>query len=274
VFDSKLALLLLIWFLPFSPVQAQMTLLDKKFESQVEDKEKTLAICKKQYESAAYLFVRPKKEGFEGSLNAIGVASGLEDDFDGFRFIATPKGVQAISPSVVQQPSGKWKCERGSIDAPMLLGKEYIKNLPLLRLDCPPIPLSYRRWGHSCASGPVTYRSQKRMIKEERCRTSLDCLVFYGQDGGGKASRTVTGVSLKSIQSLFPYDERVLFFYAKTTGENIYEVRIGPDDLDCAAYYSRNGQQEAYEWKGENKSRMREVYVSCLQSKAVKLFKG
>lgn len=258
-----------------------MTLLDKKFESQVEDKEKTLAICKKQYESAAYLFVRPKKEGFEGALNAFGVAAGLEDDFDGFRFIATPKGVQAVSPSVVQQPSGKWKCARGSIDAPMLLGKEYIKKLPLLRLDCPPIPLSYRRWGHSCASGPVTYRSQKRMIKEERCRTGLDCLVFYGQDEGGKASRTVIGVSLKSVETLFPYEERVLFAFRSRSGDDMYQVRIGSDDLRCIASHHQSGlpiykmiHEEAYEWKRKNKSHMRKEYVSCLQSRVIELFNG
>lgn len=251
-------------------MQAQVPLLDEKFKGQEEDKEKTLAICKKQYESAAYLFVRPKKSG----LNAIAVAAGLEDDFDGFRFIATPKGVQAVSPLVIQQPSGKWKCERGSIDTPMLPGKEYVKNLPLLRLDClrdPMSPLPYRRWGHSCASGSAVYRSQKRMIKKENCRANLDCLVFYGQDEGGKTSRSVIGVSLKSIQSLFPYDERVLFFYAKTTGDNMYEVRIGSDDLNCVAYYSRNGQEEAHEWRARNKSRMREAYVLCLQSKVVEL---
>lgn len=231
----------LAWGVACFSVHAQELLLDKKFKGQEDDKGKTLAICENQYQSAAYLFVRPKKEGSE----ALGVASGLEDDIDGFRFIATPKGVQAVRPSVVQQPSGKWKCERGSISAPMLLGKEYIKNLPLLRLDClrdPFSPSFYRQRSHSCSSKSVVYRTQKRMIKIEQCLTSLDCLVFYRQDEEGKASRAVIGVSLKSIQALFPYQEKISSYYT------MYTVRIGSDDLDCPAYHPENGQQEAYEW--------------------------
>ena len=264
---QRLALFSLAWIVSFCPAQAQIEPLDQKFKNQQSDREKTLEICKKQYAGAAYLYSREKSD--KGVLAPSPVFS-HEIDTDGFRFMVTSRGVQGISPSVVQQSSGKWKCERGSIESPMVLGKEYSKTRPLyMQTSSPP---GCRPFVRPCSKKLIGYETSRRMVKDEECGNGLRCLVLYRNIDSGKTSRHIIGVSLKSIQALFPYDERVLFFYAKTSGDDMHEVRIGPDGLKCSAYYSRHGREESHEWKAKNRARMRDRYVSCLQSKALELF--
>jgi len=68
------------------------------------NRERVLAICKKQHEAAKYWSI---------------------DEDNNLRYMITPQGVQGILPDVVQQSSGKYKCQRGDMDKPIPVGKTY-----------------------------------------------------------------------------------------------------------------------------------------------------
>ncbi len=117
-----------------APLQIRAQNLDRKFAEQGLDKERTHEICSKQHDNAHYFSVHKEVEpkSFSSALSALAPS----DEFGEFRdvdmrFIKTPKGVQGIFSSVEQQSSGKWKCKRGPIEAPIALGKEYKTSTPI-----------------------------------------------------------------------------------------------------------------------------------------------
>lgn len=290
MFCQRLALLSLAWIVSFCPAQAQIEPLDQKFKNQQSDRGKTLEICRKQYAGAAYLYSREKSD--KGPL-APSPLFGDEIDTDGFRFMVTSRGVQGISPSVVQQPSGKWKCERGSIESPMVLGKEYSKTRPLYTqtssppgcrplVILPPYPgrslVSFDPFARPCSKRLAGYETSRRMIKDEECRNGLRCLVLYRNTNGGKASRDVIGVSVGSLERLFPYSEDPILVDTRLNGEGgYYDIRLGPASLDCRSYLGHSlGVDETgvYDWKNKKNTKLsfREWYLSCLQREVVRLF--
>jgi hypothetical protein len=207
--------------------------------------------------------------------------------------MVTSRGVQGISPSVIQQSSGKWKCERGSIESPMVLGKEYSKTRPLYTqtssppgcrplVILPPYPgrslVPFDPFARPCSKRLTGYETSRRMIKDEDCRNSLRCLVIYRNTNGGKTSRDIIGVSVGSLERLFPYSENPLLVDTRLYGEGVYDIRLGPVSLDCRSSYLgrslRADEVGEYDWKNNNtaKSFFREIYLSCLQLKAVQLF--
>lgn len=296
MFRQRLALLSLVWIASFCPAQAQIEPLDQKFKNQQTDREKTLEMCKKQYAGAAYLYSREKSD--KGAL-APSPVFGDGVDTDGFRFMVTSRGVQGISPSVVQQSSGKWKCERGSIESPMALGKEYSKTRPLYTqtssppgcrpfVILPPYPgrplVPFDPFARPCSKRLTGYETSRRMVKDEECRNGLRCLVLYRNTNGGKTSRDVIGVSVGSLERLFPYSEDPILVDTLVDARlnawgGYYDIRLGPASLDCRSYLGRSlGVDETgvYDWKNKKntKSSFRERYLSCLQYKMIQLFES
>lgn len=101
---------------------------EQEFRKQESDKAVTQKICTSQYENAQYESVTTKKRFDDSLLQLASVA----DNFRDLRFAITTKDIQGISGSPAeQQPSGKWKCVRGSMEVPMRLGKEYRESIPV-----------------------------------------------------------------------------------------------------------------------------------------------
>lgn len=249
-------------------VDAQSQALDQKFLLQDGDRNNTQSICNRQYDAAQYWPTRASDKSFLSSLDRL--VSGIHDDFNDFddiRFIATPKGVQGITPSIEQQSSGKWKCKRGSLEAPMFLGKEYRVSTPVYAtlpakcyegLGSAFTPLPSRRYMHApeCTSRIVGYRTRRRLLKEEGCKKGGKCLVLYKDSIEGKASRQVIAVSAESLRSIFPYSEREEYiFTGRALGGELW-THLGPASLHCK---TTSGDAEV----------RRGLYESCLRSRAI-----
>lgn len=236
-----LQILLLIDFV--APLLIHAQALDRKFAEQDLDKERTYEICSKQYDGPHYFSVH--KTALDPSYDEF-----VEfNDISGIRFIKTTKGVQSIFSSVEQQSSGKWKCKRGPIEDPMAIGKEYKTSTPIYKFTPPDCWLHSRlllrhslsllrpSWERPCTSKIVGYQTKRRMLKEEKCTKGGTCLVLYKQSAEGKTARRVIGVSVASLEKIFPYSKRRVYAYTSSTdGEIIYEILLGPDDLNCSTF--------------------------------------
>lgn len=237
-------------------LQANAQSPDKEFAKQTNDKEGILRICQSQYENANYLSITTKDESFDNSLARL---AGETEDFEDFRFVSTSKGTQAISPLLIEElPTGKWKCARGSIEAPMRLGREYRVSAPI-----------YGKWPQSCrqslfsavgipcnSSRIVGHATRRLLLKEEQCKQGGTCLVLYKISITGKASRQVIAVSMNSLQNIFPYDERK-YQPLLGLGESSEKIFLGPPALECYTYPGLG--DAAY---------LKRRYISCLGEKA------
>lgn len=259
-------ILLLIGFFAPLPIHAQA--LDRKFAEQDIDKERTYEICSKQYDSAHYFSVHKETEpkSFSSALSALDPS----DEFGEFRdidmrFIKTPNGVQGVLRSAEQQSSGKWKCKRGPIETPMAINKEYKTSTPIYKYTPPGCWLHspFRpSWDRSCTSKLVGYQTKIRMLKEEKCTKGGTCLVLYKQSAEGKMARRVIGVSVASMERIFPYSERKVYSYTSSTdGEVVYKIFLGPDDLKCRTFSGIG--DEAF---------LRREYKMCLDIKSTQWF--
>jgi len=76
--------------------------LDQQLRQQQTEKERVLAICKKQYELAEYI-----SDAKKGKL----------------RFMVSQGKIQGILPEAVRQQTGRYKCDRGKYEKPILLGR-------------------------------------------------------------------------------------------------------------------------------------------------------
>ena len=76
--------------------------LDQQLRQQQAEKEKILAICKKQYELAEYISDTKKGK---------------------IKFTVSQGKIQGILPKVVRQQTGRHKCDRGKYEKPILLGR-------------------------------------------------------------------------------------------------------------------------------------------------------
>jgi len=74
------------------------------FQAQQDDRVRVQAICEAQYRNAQF---HPL------------------DDYKTYRYMVSKRGVQAISPEVIQQSSGTFKCDRGEFEAPLALNEQY-----------------------------------------------------------------------------------------------------------------------------------------------------
>jgi len=76
--------------------------LDQQLRQQQTEKERILAICKKQYELAEYISVAKKGK---------------------IKFMVSQGKIQGILPEAVRQQTGRYKCDRGKYEKPILLGR-------------------------------------------------------------------------------------------------------------------------------------------------------
>jgi len=208
---------------------------DLKYQEQEKDRIQTSQFCWIQYRNANYFSLQANSESSSSSLFSGG--SGI----DGYRFIATAKGIQGVNGNIIQQSSGKWKCDRGIIEKPMTIGKEYVELRPIYQWPsgCSPfanpyslIPL-FHLSGCSAAPKLIGHRKKSSMLKEEiHDLSGRVFLVLYDKDEAGKVSRRILGISFASMQRLFPYSEQMT-----RVGDSalVREVRLGPAALDCSA---------------------------------------
>jgi len=180
------------------PVHGQP--LDVQHRQQEIEKNRVLSICFNQFKNAAY--GRPP-------LN-LAFASVEEDDFvteqTEWRFISTPKGVQGIAADVEQQANGSWKCKRGLIEKPMILGKKYTESVPLHapKPGCRPVR-SGLGWGLRLSdecfvkAKIIGYSYKYSTLKEEACDIPEYglCLYLYRKTDQGKVSRELIGVRVR-----------------------------------------------------------------------------
>ena len=94
----RFGLLLLALFATAASAQG----LDQQLRQQQAEKEKILAICKKQYELAEYI-----SDAKQGKI----------------KFMVSQGKIQGILPEVVRQQTGRYKCDRGKYEKPILLGR-------------------------------------------------------------------------------------------------------------------------------------------------------
>ena len=245
--------LLGLWITHACHAEAQP--IDQRYKLQIDNESRTKKFCNDQWVNASYFSAiqKDKEHGLRLDGDLLG---GLA----GYHFITTSKGVQGVNSGTLQQESGKWKCDRGVIDKPMLLGKEYFYSRPVYeqRPGCSPYehisfdgllsPPPRHCFGPSRVIGHI---STSKMLKEEACDKGAMCLILYNRNELGKVSRYLIGVSLRSLQALYPY--------SLTKGElwhgMEYEYHAGPADLACSDYPG-NKDISAY---------MRQLYQSCLK---------
>jgi len=269
-------ILLLIVFA--APLRIHAQTLDRKFAEQDIDKERTSRICSKQYSSAQYFSVHKETESksFSSALAALDPTDEFGEfrDFSGwaFRFIKSPKGVQAIFGSVEQQSSGKWKCKRGPIEEPMLIGKEYKISTPVYVYTPPGCwlhsPLLLRpNWDRPCISKLIGYQAKRRMLKEEKCAKGGTCLVLYKQSAEGKMAKRVIGVSVSSMQEIFPYKEDE---YESEYGEK--SVSLGPSEISCSYSLRHIPALLGIDKAKAGRESYADLYKMCLGNKASEWF--
>ena len=141
------------------------------YKRQEELRLRVAEICDAQYERAQYSPVE-----------------GQEEDL---RYMISAKGVQAIKAVVIHaRPGGSYKCDRGSYEQPMLLGRTYQSRTFLSdeRIVRCPLPL---RGGILSPSECSSVRKERlelepcsvRIIGDQRITTS--CLISYIQFNDG-----------------------------------------------------------------------------------------
>jgi hypothetical protein len=162
---------------------------------QQEQRRHTQKICEEQYRRAAYL----SKQGYYAG----GGVGGL------YRLMLTNKGVQAISPMVIQRADGSFQCERGEYAGypfryfakPLLLDQEHerlgYKGLPNASCGAFNIAELERLGRHECLTKYVY------LIRLEECgppeNPSAKCLFVYTRIINGPVRRELLGAS-RSIQ--------------------------------------------------------------------------
>jgi len=120
-----------------------------------------------------------------------------------WRFISTPKGVQGIAADVEQQANGSWKCKRGLIEKPMLLGKQYTETVPLYApiLGCRTVGYMYPILSSECFGNAkiIGYSYKYSSLKEEACGIPEygPCLFLYRKTDKGIVSRELIGVRVQ-----------------------------------------------------------------------------
>jgi len=180
----------------FCPIYGQP--LDVQHKQQENEKNRVWPICYNQYKKAAYH--RPL-------LDITTFASVEANDFvmekTEWRFISTPKGVQGIAAGVEQQSNGSWKCKRGLIEKPMLLGKKYTESDPLYapKPGCRTVGYRYPILSMECfgKSKIIGYSFKYSTLKEEACGIPEygSCLYLYRKIDQGKVSRDLIGVRVQ-----------------------------------------------------------------------------
>mgnify|MGYP007096428268 CR=1 FL=1 len=180
----------------FCPIHGQP--LDAQHKQQENEKDRVWSICYNQYKKAAYH--RP----LLGVTTFASVeASYFVTEKTEWRFISTPKGVQGIAADVEQQANGSWKCKRGLIEKPMLLGKKYTESVPLYapKPGCRTVGYSYPILSMECfgKSKIIGYSYKYSTLKEEACDIPEygSCLYLYRKTDQGKVSRDLIGVRVQ-----------------------------------------------------------------------------
>jgi hypothetical protein len=234
---------------------------DLKYQEQEKDRIQTIQFCWTQYRRADYFSLQANNKSSSNSLFSGG------NGIDGYRFIATANGIQGVNGSAIQQSSGKWKCDRGIIERPMTIGKEYVESRPIYQWPsgCSPlaspyslIPLAHLS-GSGCSAAPkvIGRRTKSSMLKEEIYDLSGRVfLVLYDKDEAGKVSRRVLGISFASMQRLFPYSEQMIRVEDSAL---VREVRLGPAALNCSAgptFLKSNGYDN-----------LKSLFLNCLERK-------
>lgn len=153
-------------------VRASPSLTDK-YDNQQTELERVKSICFKQYQQAKFHPAIDPNSEFPNEST--------------YRWIVTAKGVQAISPDVVEQNGGRYKCERGEYELPRALGKDFVSSVPVI---CLRNPYSNDR---KIPCGP---KFQKERFEIEQCGVVIlkSCLSVYKQWNKKHVTRTVLGV--------------------------------------------------------------------------------
>jgi hypothetical protein len=165
------------------------------YSRQQEQRRHTQKICEEQYQRAAYL----SKQGYYAGEDAGGL----------YRLMLTNKGVQAISPMVIQRIDGSFQCERGEhagypfryFAKPLLLDQEHerlgYKGLPNASCGAFNIAELERLGRHECLAKYVY------LIRLEECdlqkNPSAKCLFVYTRITNGPVRRELLGAP-RSIQ--------------------------------------------------------------------------
>ena len=138
------------------------------FQGQQDDRLRVQAICEAQYKNAQFYPLEDSKK---------------------YRYMVSDRGIQAISPQVVQQSSGVYMCDRGGIEAPMRVGSEYKSDFPICLIhECllSPLPMPVK--------GASGYRVT-RVLEIDQCLSSAlfgeKCLFLYESINGGAVTRHV-----------------------------------------------------------------------------------
>lgn len=180
----------------FCPIHGEP--LEAQHRQQEIEKDSVWSICYNQYKNAAYH--RPLGIAFASVDRSIFAMEQIE-----YRFISTPKGVQGIAADVEQQSNGSWKCKRGLIEKPMLLGKKYTESDPLYapKPGCRNIGYGYPILSMECfgKSKIIGYSFKYSTLKEEACVNSEwgpSCLYLYRKAGQGIVSKDLIGVRAPS----------------------------------------------------------------------------
>ena len=95
--------------------------------------------------------------------------------------MVSAKGVQAISPYVIAQDSGKFKCKRGEYESPKALGNTYASSHIGL---CPRV-YGASGWTRQC----TTYVVKTRLVLEPCFLKDVElfCLSAYSQGRWGSS---------------------------------------------------------------------------------------
>lgn len=155
-------------------VRASPSLTDK-YDNQQTEIERVKRICFKQYQQAKFHPAIDPNSEFPNESK--------------YRWIVSAKGVQAISPDVVDQNGGRYKCERGEYELPRALGKDYVSSVAGL---CGYLnPYSNNR---KIRCSPPIIRKERFEIEQCGVVILKSCLSVYKQWDNDHVTRTVLGV--------------------------------------------------------------------------------
>jgi hypothetical protein len=249
------------------PVHGQA--LDAQHQKQELEKNRVSKFCDYQFKNAQWLSAIQKDDSPSYALLA-----SIEKELAGYRFISTSKGVQGVSGGVEQQAGGRWKCDRGLLEKPMILGKQYVAKTPVYEARPGCLGFGFSRLLRANCFSParlIGYQSEAKMVKDEQCRSEARCLVLYSKDPSGKVDRVIIGYSVASLKSLFPFYQTAEYAYTKggelkcsgywrqkcetVGGGPEYKTWISHRSLDCWTY-------------GNDEGGLQEKYMSCLSRKA------
>ena len=157
------------------------------YDNQAQERIRVSGICREQYLQAQYHQHNDELTGgpYRGEST---------EDSPIYRFMVSAKGVQAISPYVIAQTNGKFKCKRGEYELPKILGKDYayINDRQVIwRLDLKEL-MDLCPGRRSCP----TYTVRER-LEIEPCLlegVEVSCLSVYRQVGSSLVKRKVLGI--------------------------------------------------------------------------------